>query len=161
MIELDFIFTEEGDYSHDRDKYISAEYLDAAHGLILYGRVICLINGVRFGPGDGAILGFAAQMKFAVDRLTRTKVGSERWSDFESSYYFTIKRKNEIVTVSSDDGQLTSVSWKEFYEAFTNFYEVVKQRIFFEQCPELANNSDVFEWYLGNGRAKWDLPIQD
>ena len=147
MIELDFVFTEEGDYSHESDKYETASYLDAAHGLIVYGRISCYINDIGFGPGEGAILGFATEMKYTVDRLSKTKAGCARWSDFDSTYYFTMKREDEIVTVFTDDGRQTSVSWQEFYEAFTNFFEVVKQRIFFEQCPELAQNEEVFEWY--------------
>ena len=147
MIELDFIFTEEGDYSQLPDKYTIATAEEAAHGLKQYGSIVCYINDIRFGPGDGAILGFATEMKYTVDRLSETKAGSARWSDFDSSYYFTMKREDEIVTVFTDDGRQTGVSWQEFYEAFTNFFEVVKQRIFFEQCPELAKNEEVFEWY--------------
>ena len=58
-----------------------------------------------------------------------------------------MKREDEIVTVFTDDGRQTSVSWPEFYEAFTTFFEMVEQRVFFKQCPELAKNKDVLEWY--------------
>lgn len=161
MIELDFEFTEEGDYSQLPDKYVIASSEQAAHGLILYGRIVCYINDIGFGPGEGAILGFATEMKHTVDRLSKTKAGCARWSDFDSTSYFTMKREDEIVTVFTDDGSQTSVSWQEFYEAFTNFYEMVKQRVFFEQCPELAKNKDVFEWYLKLGHLGCDLPARD
>lgn len=69
VIELDFVFTEEGDYSHKSDKYDSASYLGAAHGLIVYGRINCYINDIGFGPGEGAILGFATEKHFSHGRI--------------------------------------------------------------------------------------------
>lgn len=77
MIELDFEYTGEGDFLQNPDKYLTACSKEAAHGLILYGNIVCYINDLRFGPGVGAILGFAAEMKCTVDRLAQTKIPSE------------------------------------------------------------------------------------
>lgn len=59
-----------------------------------------------------------------------------------------MRREGEVFTVSSEDGHQMSVFLKGYYETFNKFYEMVEQKVFFEQCPELAGNTDVFEWYI-------------